>query len=36
MDDFLARHRMTNFGPRNGFNPLYFYGGKDEQNEPAP
>lgn len=28
MDDFLARYRITNFGPRNGLNRAYFYGQK--------
>ncbi|KAF7505914.1 hypothetical protein GJ744_012449 [Endocarpon pusillum] len=36
MDDFLARYRMTNFGPRNGLRAEYFYEQKAKPDEPAP
>jgi hypothetical protein len=36
MDDFLARYRMTNFGPRNGLNRHYFYERKQQLGKPAP
>ena len=36
MDDFLARYRMTNFGPRNGLRAADFYEQEAKPDEPAP
>jgi hypothetical protein len=39
MDDFLARYRKTNFGPRNGLNTSYFYEQRRQEQQagsPAP
>jgi hypothetical protein len=36
MENFLARYRMTNFGPRNGLEPSWFYKQRSEPDEPVP